>query len=232
MLWCNILTVDKKCYPAQGITVTVSVFILSVCTFVLRYLERNYATPGLSVLKLWCLQIQFSQCKSNFISLLSCRAQSHHCGLGQCWKDNHTVSVVSSFLELHESVIQTLHDFFLCVFLNACFLPTPPVWRRRPSTRRPPLAATLSRSPCVTHTSWSGISEDRRAFEPAGTPTTAAQRYGSLTVFNTWQINMAFCWFSCAPAAAHWSPWFSWLSALVVLCSNVKTRYRKDSKSL
>lgn len=36
----------------EGITVTVPVFIFSVCTFVLRYLERNYATPGLSVLKL------------------------------------------------------------------------------------------------------------------------------------------------------------------------------------
>lgn len=76
--------------------------------------------------------------------------------------------------------------------LNVCLFPS--VWRRKPSTRRPPLAATSSRSLWGTHTSWFGTSADRRAFEPAGTHTTAAPRYGSLNVFGTWQINMTFCW--------------------------------------
>lgn len=128
-------------------------------------------------------------------------------------------------------------DCLIFCVLSVCLFPTPSVWRRKPSTHRPPLAAMLSRSLWGTHTSWFGTSEDRRAFEPAGTHTTAAPRYGSLNVFDTWQINIyrlfADSYLSaCICTFQSWFSWFSWkflvlcfqylLLTIVVLCSNVK----------
>lgn len=88
------------------------------------------------------------------------------------------------------------------VFLNVANFPHKTAWRRRPSTRRQPSAATWSRSPSVTRTSWFGTSAGRRTSEPAGTPTTATQRYSSwlLPKEKTKQKtdrHMTFGWNSC-----------------------------------
>lgn len=123
-------------------------------------------------------QIQLVQFKSDFLPL--CRAQGHHCGVGQCREDNHPLSVVSGPLQSWN-----VNAAARCHILNVCSLPALTVWRRKPSTHRPPSAATSSRSPCAKPTSWFGISEGRRAFEPAGTHTTATQRCGSLSGHKT-----------------------------------------------
>lgn len=45
---------------------------------------------------------------------LSFRTQSRHCGFGQCWKDNHPVSVVSWPLKLWKSGLVPLDALMFC----------------------------------------------------------------------------------------------------------------------
>lgn len=42
------------------------------------------------------------------------RTQSHRCGFGQCWKDNHPVPVVRGLLELWKSCLLLLYVTMFC----------------------------------------------------------------------------------------------------------------------
>lgn len=154
------------------------------------------------------LQIQFVPFKSNFILFFSYRAQSHHCGFGQCWKDNHPLPIVS----LERSKCHTAISAWCHILKVSFFSLTLTVWQRKPYKLHPPLEATLRRSLYTKHTSWFGISAGRRASGPAGTRTTATQRYGFLNVCRKtdwnihlcWdlylkQLSMHICWWSCFP---------------------------------
>lgn len=175
----------KKCKYAQDITLTLSY----LCTFVMQWTVLY--NPRLEHTH---LQIQFVQFKSNFLFFFFF-LQSTKSSLW-VWtmleKQPSSTNCKSEAVKVSYRHIQ--YTYLYSHMLRVHFLLTLTVWQRRPYKLHPPLEATLRRSLYTKHTSWFGISAGRRASEPAGTRTTATQRYGFLNVCGKTDWDIHLCW--------------------------------------
>lgn len=96
MQWCDNLSVDRRCCSVLFCT-------SQSCTCL--YLIAVYIPLSMHRKKLCNSRLGEATCSAQLeISLPFCdfshRAQSHRCGFGQRWKNNHPLSIVSDFLEL------------------------------------------------------------------------------------------------------------------------------------
>lgn len=166
MWWCN-----HHCYSAQDPTVPVprliSVRLVLLCTLTRASLQMRLVETQTNISP-HCF---FSLPAEHKVVVVGLDNAGKTTILYQLWVD------LASFCRRDAAVRAAS---CLCLMANVPPFRLSAVWPRRPSSRRRPLAATWRRSPCATRTSWCGTSEGRRASEPAGSPTTATRRWGSL----------------------------------------------------